>query len=83
MARIEQLMEHETAGDLISGLKWTQRSTAKVAAELRSLGIEVSPRTVARLLKKLDFSLRVNHQKLSGAAHPPTRHPVRADCRVA
>jgi hypothetical protein len=70
MARIEQLMEHESAGDPISGLKWTQRTTAKIAAELHSLGIEVSPRTVARLLKKMGFSLRVNHKKLSGAAHP-------------
>ena len=43
-------MTHETAGDPMSGLKWTRRTTEKIAAELRSLGIGVGPRTVARLL---------------------------------
>ena len=61
-------MRHDTAGDPITGLKWTRRTTAKVAAELQSAGIGVSDRTVARLLKKMGFSLRVNHKKLSGAS---------------
>ena len=52
-------MTHETAGDPMSGLKWTRRTTEKIAAELRSLGIGVGPRTVARLLTQLGFSLRV------------------------
>jgi hypothetical protein len=54
----------------MGGLKWTRRTTAKVAAELQSLGIGVSARTVARLLRKMGFSLRVNHKKLSGSSHP-------------
>jgi hypothetical protein len=58
-------MKHDTAGDPITGLKWTRRTTAKVAAELRTVGIEVSAKTVARLLKQMGFSLRVNHKKLS------------------
>jgi hypothetical protein len=62
-------MKHDTAGDPMSGLKWTCRTTAKIAAELRSLGIAVSDRTVAKLLKKMGFSLRVNHKKLS-SSHP-------------
>jgi len=62
-------MKHDTAGDPMSGLKWTCRTTAKVAAELRSVGIEVSDRTVAKLLKKMGFSLRVNRKKLSNS-HP-------------
>lgn len=56
-------MKHETAGDPMTGLKWTRRTTAKVADELRLLGIEVSANTVARLLKTMGFSLRVNHKK--------------------
>ena len=63
-------MAHETAGDPVTGLKWTRRTTAKVAAELHRLGIDVCPRTVARLLKAMGFSLRVNHKKLAGATHP-------------
>ena len=63
-------MAHETAGDPVRGLKWTRRTTAKIAAELRTLGIDVCARTVARLLKTMGFSLRVNHKKLAGASHP-------------
>jgi hypothetical protein len=68
--RIEEIMKHETAGDPMSGLKWTRRTTAKIAAELHAFGIQVSDRTVAGLLKKMGFSLRVNHKKLSGSSHP-------------
>lgn len=58
-------MEPVTAGDPITGLKWTRRTTAKIAEELNSLGIEVGPKTVARLLKQLGFALRVNHKKIA------------------
>ena len=58
-------MECETAGDPMSGLKWTHRTTQKIATELRRLGIGVCKNTVGRLLKKTGFSLRVNHKKLS------------------
>jgi len=58
-------MKYEIAGDPISGLKWTRKTAAKIATELRSLEIEVSPNTVARLLKQMDIRLRVNHKKLS------------------
>lgn len=70
IARIEQLLQHDTAGDPISGLKWTRRTTAKVADELRSLGIEICPKTVAKLLKKMDFRLRVNHKKRATSCDP-------------
>ena len=58
-------MQHETAGDPMTGLKWTHRTTAKIAEQLQALGIKVSDRTVAKLLKQMDYSLRVNHKKLS------------------
>ena len=56
-------MEHDTAGDPITGLKWTRKTTEKIAGELRANGIDVCANTVGKLLKKLDFSLRVNHKK--------------------
>ena len=61
-------MKYDTAGDPITGLKWSRRTTAKIAAELKMVGIGVSPNTVAKLLKKLDFRLRVNHKKLSSGS---------------
>lgn len=65
-------MEYETAGDPVSGCKWTRKTTAKIAKELRRNGIDVSAKTVARLLKKMNFSLRVNVKTLeSGLTNPP------------
>ena len=58
-------MEHDTAGDPMTGLRWTRKTTGKIANELESLGISVSPNTVGRLLKEMGFSLRVNHKKVS------------------
>ena len=63
MASIEELMRYETAGDPITGLKWTRRTTQKISDQLENLSIQVSANTVARLLKELGFSLRVNHKK--------------------
>lgn len=70
IAGIEDLMQHDVAGDPCSGLKWTRRTTRKIATELRTLAIQVSPRTVARLLKDLDFSLRGNRKQLSRGSGP-------------
>ena len=63
-------MEHHTAGDPIKGLKWTRKTTLKISGELRKAGIGVSPKTVARLLRGLKFSLRVNHKKFAGKSSP-------------
>ena len=54
-----------TAGDPMTGLKWTRKTTVKVSEELRKLDIDVGARTVARLLDELEYRLRVNHKKLS------------------
>lgn len=64
-------MEYETAGDPITGLKWTRKTTEKVAKELRSGGINVTSKTVGRLLRKLNFSLRVNHKKVTNSNVSP------------
>jgi hypothetical protein len=71
IARIAQLMEKDTAGDPITELKWTRKTTAKISRELERLGIQASPNTVARLLKKLGFSLRVNHKQLARVCKTP------------
>lgn len=60
-------MQLETAGDPMSGLKWTRKTTAKISKALRRHGINVGRNTVAKLLKQMDFRLRVNHKKRSTA----------------
>jgi Rhodopirellula transposase DDE domain len=66
-------MRLETAGDPISGVKWTHKATEKIAKELRRLGIHVGKSTVGRLLKALTFSLRLNHKKRAHGSSPATR----------
>ena len=61
-------MEFETAGDPMTGLKWTRKTTEKIADELKKLGIIVCGKTVGRILKELGYSLRVNHKKISSGS---------------
>jgi hypothetical protein len=58
----------------VHGLKWTRKTTRKIARQLRRLGIDIGAKTVGRLLKKMGFSLQVNHKTLeSGNKNPPPR----------
>ncbi len=52
-------MKDHTAGDPMTGLKWSSKTRAKIADELNTVGISVSPPTVGRLLRSLDFSLKL------------------------
>jgi hypothetical protein len=72
--QIAELLKHDKAGDPVHGLKWTRKTTRKVAGQLRKVGIRISANTVRRLLKQMGFSLRVNRKTLeSGNKNPPPR----------
>ena len=72
MNAIADIMKYETAGEPTGGCKWTRKATGKIAKQLKRIGIRVSANTVGRLLKKMDFSLRVNVKCLeSGSRNPP------------
>ena len=62
---LRQVLAPDTAGDPMSDMKWTHRTTEKISEHLKKVEIDVSPRTVARLLKKMGYALRVNHKKKS------------------
>ena len=49
-------MKDETAGDPMSDLKWTRKTTAKISDELALIEIFVSKTTVGQILKGLNFS---------------------------
>ena len=63
-------MADDTAGDPVSGIKWTRRTTEKIADELRSSGIEVCANTVAALLHELKYRLRANSKSLNRRKDP-------------
>jgi Rhodopirellula transposase DDE domain len=81
IAAIHQLMERETAGDPISGLKWTRKTTAKIARQLRRLGISVSRNTVGRLLRQMKYSLRTNRKQISAGSTSDRDRQFRYLCR--
>ena len=62
-------MEHDTAGDPMTGIKWSRRTTSKISEALCSLEIAASPNTVARLLKGLGYRLRVNRKSIARVSH--------------
>jgi hypothetical protein len=67
---LRRLLEATTAGDPMSAVKWTTRSTHGLAEALTRRGHPVSGRTVAHLLHDLDYSLQANVKTLEGPQHP-------------
>ena len=67
---LERLVEPTTRGDPESALRWTCKSTTRLAQELTRQRHPVSPRTVGRLLNELGYSLQGNRKTLEGHSHP-------------
>ncbi len=67
---LEALVEPMTRGDPSSPLRWTCKSTRKLAAELSRPKRRVSHMTVARLLRQAGYSLQANRKTREGTAHP-------------
>jgi hypothetical protein len=70
VAALESLVEPLTRGDPQSPLRWTCKSTRRLAAELTSQGHAVGYRTVAWLLYECGYSLQANRKTREGNQHP-------------
>ncbi len=66
-------MKYETAGDPMGSLKWTRKTTQKIAEELKSVHVEVSKTTVGNILKKLGYSLKSNIKNISSGGKSLTK----------
>jgi transposase len=64
------LVEPQERGDPMSPLRWTTKSTRKLAAELAAQGHQVSADTVGDLLREEGFSLQGNAKSIEGRRHP-------------
>ena len=71
---LERLVAPATRGDPMSPLCWTSKSTTRLSQELAAQGHQASPRTVARLLEKLGYSLQANQKSLEGRSANPDRN---------
>jgi len=67
---LETLVDPVTRGDPESPLRWTIKSTQRLAEELRAQGHEVSARTVAKLLHDHGYSLQGTRKTREGRQHP-------------
>ena len=70
LAALEALLEPVTRGDPESPLRWTCKSTRRLAAELTQQKHPVGPRTVAAPLHEAGYSLQANRKTREGSSHP-------------
>ena len=69
-AALSALVDPATRGHPESTLRWSSKSTGKLATELLRQGHRVSDRTVATLLKEEHYSLQANRKTKEGSSHP-------------
>jgi hypothetical protein len=69
LADLERLVEPVTRGDPMQLLRWTARSLRNLVKALRELGHDVSPMTVGKLLRGMDYSLQANSKTTEGRQH--------------
>ncbi len=64
------MVEPDMRGDPMSPLRWTTKSTRKLAEELSRQGHRIGADTVGDLLREEGFSLQAPSKVLEGAQHP-------------
>jgi hypothetical protein len=70
LGALNKLVDPVTRGDPESPLRWTSKSTTKLAQELSTSGHPVSQRTVCDLLTGEGYSLQSVRKTREGAQHP-------------
>ena len=68
--RLRSIVEETTAGDPMSPLKWTSKSTRTIADELSGSGHSISSVTVGRCLEDMGYTLQSNVKMREGPQHP-------------
>lgn len=69
-AQLTGILEETTAGDPMTALRWTSKSTRAIADELSRQGCPISDKTVARCLDEMGYSLQANRKTQEGRQHP-------------
>jgi hypothetical protein len=72
---LDRLIDPATRGDPDSPLRWTCKSTAKLAEELTRQSHPISDRSVAHLLRQAGYSLQANRKTPEGGSHPDRNAP--------
>jgi hypothetical protein len=67
---LERMIDPTTRGSPTNPLRWTIKSTYRLADELRKQGYAVSATAVRRMLVALNYSLQGNRKTREGRQHP-------------
>jgi hypothetical protein len=70
MKTLESLVDSSTRGHPMTHLRWTSKSTYKLANEICNQRGPITDRTVAHLLKQAGYSLQSNRKTKEGTSHP-------------
>lgn len=73
LSNLDKLIEPVTRGDPENPLRWSSKSTTKLADELRGMGHNITQQTVHSLLKSQKYSMKSNRKTNEGAREHPDR----------
>ena len=69
-SRLQAIVEETTAGDPMSPLKWTSKSTRTIAEELTRAGIRSAASPWGVVWRKMGYTLQANVKTREGPQHP-------------
>ena len=70
ISALDSLVEPTARGDPMCPLRWTCKSTRKLAQELRHQGHRISHTKVSQLLRAMGYSLQGTRKTKEGSSHP-------------
>ena len=62
----------------MTGLLWTKKTCSKISDELATCGIIVCSKTVGKILKELNYSLKCNSKKVANGGRKLTKAEKKA-----
>ena len=70
LAALESILDETSAGDPMSLLRWTCKSSRLIAGELKKQGFKIEYKKVQKMIKDQGYSLQSNKKMLSSKNHP-------------
>jgi Rhodopirellula transposase DDE domain len=67
---LEALLRDATAGDPMKGIRWTRKTVKKITRTLEQQGYQIKQDTTRRLMRGLNYRLRVNRKRLIKKQNP-------------
>lgn len=79
---MDDILKDATAGDPMTGLKWTRKTPAKISRALKRKRFKAGRTTVRRLMRERKYALRVNRKRLTKQQDPNRDRQMRYISRV-